>query len=114
VIDLPTLARAFERVHLATAKEWATIAAEASDERRAWIDQVASQLGRRRHVAAVRRRLAAGDGSASMIGRRALLSPEAHDEELAALAERPARREKTESTGERIARRLSLVGGASR
>lgn len=48
-----------------------------------WIDQSRSLLGRRRHCAAVRRRIAAGvDGAAVGVGRRYLLSEEAHAEEL--------------------------------
>jgi hypothetical protein len=47
-----------------------------------WIAQDVSQLGRRRHIAAVRRRVAAGVGGAALVGRRALLSPEALEAEL--------------------------------
>jgi hypothetical protein len=55
----------------------------------AMIDQVASPLGRRRHCAAVRRRVSAGSVGAAIVGRRHLLSREALDAELAALAKRP-------------------------
>jgi hypothetical protein len=53
------------------------------------IDQSASPLGRRRHIQAVRRRVAAGEAGAVVVGRRHLLSREAVDAELAALAKRP-------------------------
>ena len=47
------------------------------------ISQAVSPLGRRRHCAAVRRRLARGEPGASVVGRRHLLSAEAIAEELA-------------------------------
>jgi hypothetical protein len=50
------------------------------------IDQSASPLGRRRHIAAVRRRVAAGESGAAIVGRRHLLSRERLDAELATLA----------------------------
>jgi hypothetical protein len=53
------------------------------------IDQAFSQLGRRRHIAAVRRRLAEGKPGASVVGRRFLLSQEAHAEELGRLQPPP-------------------------
>jgi len=45
-------------------------------------DQTASPLGRRRHCAATRRRTAAGDPGAAVVGRRHLLSDAALAEEL--------------------------------
>lgn len=47
-----------------------------------WFDQSASPLGRRRHIAAVRARIASGAGGAAIIDRRHLLSREALSEEL--------------------------------
>lgn len=58
------------------------------------VDQAASPLGRRRHIAAVRRRVEAGDGSAAIVGRRYLLARAALDAELAALARRPRKARK--------------------
>ena len=46
------------------------------------IDQRQSKLGRRRHAAVVRRRLANGQSGASIVGRVFYLTPEAHQEEL--------------------------------
>lgn len=48
-------------------------------------DQVGSPLGRRRHIAACRERVARGDVGAAVVGRRHFLSREALDAELAAL-----------------------------
>lgn len=58
------------------------------------VDQAASPLGRRRHIAAVRRRVEAGDGGAAIVGRRYLLERAALDAELAALANRPRKARK--------------------
>ena len=80
-------------------------------ERRDWTDQASSPLGRRRHVAAVRRRVAAGDDGAAMIGRRALLNDCALSEEMAATRPKAKR---PEGTGERIRARLGLVAGGAR
>ncbi len=46
-----------------------------------WIDQGASPLGRK-HNGAVRRRLAAGEAGADIVGRRHLLTPDALAEEV--------------------------------
>lgn len=112
--DLVTLARAFERVRRAEADEWARIAEEASAERRDMVDQSASPLGPRRHVARVRARVAAGADGAVMVGRRALLSPAALQEELAGLTKRKPVEAKPETTGSRLERRLGLVAGGIR
>ena len=53
-----------------------------SAERRDWLDQSTSPLGSRRHIQAVRRRLAAGLDGAGQSGRRYLLSAEALRDEL--------------------------------
>ncbi len=52
-------------------------------------DQAGSPLGRRRHIAAVRRRVATGEPGACIVARRYLLSPEALAEELAAQSKKP-------------------------
>lgn len=52
------------------------------------VDQGASPLGRRRHCAAVRRRLARGEAGAAVVGRRHLLSADALGEELARTSHR--------------------------
>lgn len=86
--------------------------AEARAERRDWVDQAASPLGRRRHVTAVRRRTAAGDAGAAMVGRRALLSAAALEQELAALSARPKKAEPEATGPDALRRRLGLVGGS--
>ena len=48
----------------------------------AWIDQSASPLGRCRHCAAVKRRVANGEGGGRIVGRRHELSPEALQHEV--------------------------------
>lgn len=52
------------------------------------IDQAHSPLGRRTHIAAVRRLVAAGSASAAIVGRRFLLSPEAIEAELSTISKR--------------------------
>lgn len=47
-----------------------------------YIDQRSSPLGRRKHCAAVRRRVAAGDEGAAIVGRHFMLSPDALRDEL--------------------------------
>lgn len=49
------------------------------------VDQSKSPLGRRRHIAAVRRLVASGEPGAAQVGRRYLLSRERLDVELGAL-----------------------------
>lgn len=49
-----------------------------------WVCQTDSPLGRNRHCAAVKRRLAEGLEGASLIGRKCLLTPEALREEMQA------------------------------
>jgi hypothetical protein len=99
------LARAFR----AAAAELEAIDAEERAERRNWSDQATSPLGRRRHVAAVRRRLATGQPGAAFLGRRALLSAEAQTEELANLSTKPA--PKAESFVDSVRRELRMVQG---
>jgi len=87
------------------------LAAEQKAEHRDWIDQVASQLGARRHIAAVRRRVAAGKGDAAMVGRRALLSADAHAEELAAVSRRSPLEQTPVSGPDALRARLGLIDG---
>ncbi len=71
-----------------------------------WHDQSASPLGRRRHIAAVRRRVAAGAGGAAIVDRAHLLSREALAEELEALGGKPNVDDDAE-----LKRELRLAGG---
>lgn len=104
----------FARVLRAAAEEAERIDAEHRAEKREWTDQGRSPLGRRRHVAAVRRRVAAGDAGAAMVGRRALLSANALAEELATLSRGP-RKVETETSGpDALRQRLGLVEGGKR
>lgn len=99
----------------AAARRARELSAEDRADRNDWITQTASPLGPRRHVSRVRARLAAGLDGAALIGRRALLSPAALEEELAALVKRPRRASTTATAGstrDRLERRLGLVGGA--
>lgn len=52
------------------------------------VDQHASPLGRRRHIAAARRRVTAGEGGAAIVGRRHMLTRTALDAELASTSKR--------------------------
>jgi hypothetical protein len=99
------------RVLRAAADECDRIVDEKHAERRDWTDQSASPLGRRRHVARVRARIAAGQPGAALVGRRALLSREALDDELALLSRGPRKVEPEESGPARLRRELGLVGG---
>lgn len=54
------------------------------------IDQQHSALGRRRHCAAVRRRMGEGDARAFKVGRKHLMMPELYAEELARVSTAPA------------------------
>lgn len=102
------------RVLRAAADECDRIDAEHRADRRDWTDQNASPLGRRRHVAAVRRRVAAGDAGAALVGRRALLSATALDEELALFSKGPRKVETVETGPEALRRKLGLVEGGRR
>ncbi len=97
----------FARVLRAAADEAERVAADEAAERRDWIDQTRSMLGRRRHCAAVRRRVAAAHPDAAIVGRRYLLSITAHGEELRLVGSR-LRLVKTETTAERLRRRLGI------
>lgn len=80
------------------------------------VAQETSPLGRRRHCAAVQRRIAAGEGGASIVGRRQLLSVEALRQEL----ERASKRSRAveapapEGVRERLERELRIVRGGGR
>jgi hypothetical protein len=54
------------------------------------ITQSASPLGRRKHCAAVRRRIDSGESGAAIVGRRHLLSTDALSEELGRASSRVA------------------------
>jgi hypothetical protein len=56
------------------------------------VDQAGSSLGRRRHIEAVRRRVAAGEPGAVQLGRRYLLTQAALEEEARRIAARPTKR----------------------
>jgi hypothetical protein len=53
------------------------------------IEQGKSPLGRRRHCAAVRRMVAAGDGRAFIVGRKHFLTADALAEEMARISREP-------------------------
>lgn len=94
------------RVLRAAADEADRIEAERRAERRDWTDQTTSPLGRRRHVAAVKRLVAAGDVGAAIVGRRHLLSSEA----LAAVMTAQSNKPKAEPSNGADRMRL-LLGG---
>jgi hypothetical protein len=71
-----------------------------------WIQQADSPLGRR-HCAVVRGRLARGEGGASIIGRRHLLSPAALGEEI----ERCSGERRASATSDRVAEASASVRG---
>lgn len=99
------------RAYRAMAAELEAIDAEERAEHREWTSQVGSPLGPRRHCRAVDRRLAARAEGAARIGRKALLSPAALQEELSALEKKKPTEPKIEGTKERLERKLALVGG---
>jgi hypothetical protein len=75
------------------------------------LDQAGSPLGRRRHIAAVRRRVAAGETGAAVVGRRHLLSREALDAELATLARKPRKpSKKSEPAADELAEMRAKYG----
>lgn len=80
-----------------------------------WIAQDSSPLGRRRHCAAVRARVARGQAGAAIVGRRHLLSPEALREALGEVSEGRSRSKKAAAQEvldpvERMRARLRVVG----
>lgn len=81
------------------------------------IDQSASALGRRRHCAAVKRRVASGATGAAIVGRRHLLSQEALSEELARASskrETSAGKPAAGSVRGELERELRLVRGGQK
>jgi len=97
------------RVLRAAATECDVIAAERAAQRRDWISQADSPIGRKRHCAAVRRRLEQGMDGAAIVGRRHLLSASALSEELTGA--RPTKREAGPDIATRLREGLRLVGG---
>ena len=105
------------RVLRAAAEAADAIEREQKAERRDWVDQTSSPLGRRRHVAAVKRRIDRALEGVAMVGRRALLSATALEEELALLSKGPNKATATsepEDVTSRLERRLGLVQGGVR
>jgi hypothetical protein len=98
------------RVLRAAAAECDAIATEHRADLHSWIDQQHSALGPRRHVSAVRRRVAAGDKGAALVGRKALLSPDSLAEELARVSNRQ-RKDQPEDGPAELRRTLGLVSG---
>jgi hypothetical protein len=78
-----------------------------SGNRPGWTDQSASPLGKRRHCAAVRRRVGHGEPGAAIVGRRHLLSADALAEELENVSGRATT--KKPSVRQEILRELQLV-----
>lgn len=111
MLTIAHFAKAFSRVLRAAANECDLIADEAQSDLKDWIDQQTSPLGRRRHVAAVRKRVENGGDGAALVGRRALLSNAALAEELASIS--APRKTNDEPTGgpEALRAKLGLVGG---
>ena len=105
---LGQLAQVFE----AAAQRARELEAAERGEKRDWTDQSKSPLGRRRHVAAVRRRVEAGDtAGAAMVGRRALLSATALAEELANTSAPKAKGAEPKTGPDALRAKLGLVGG---
>lgn len=73
-------------------------------------DQVGSPLGRRRHIAACRQRVARGDVGAAVVGRRHLLSRDALAAELEALTKRKPRRPTEPARADELANLRSRYG----
>lgn len=71
---------------LADAVAERVIAKLMTGQREDWIDQGRSALGRRKHCARVRARMASGKAGAAIVGRRHLLTRAALDEEMGATA----------------------------
>lgn len=86
------------------------VAEELKESKRVeWIDQRESQLGRRRHINAVRRHVAENSQEARIVGRRHLLTAAAHEAELERIgAENVRRNERCEEQADRVAAELGL------
>lgn len=74
------------------------VASKLAADRASGVDQHASDLGTRRHIAACRKRIAAGQHGASKVGRRFLLSRSALAEELERLNLSSSKRKATKAT----------------
>lgn len=77
------------------------------------VDQAASPLGRRRHIAAVRARVASGSPGAAIIGRRYLLAREAIEAELARVSESKGSKRPTLEAVTDLLDRYGLEKGAA-
>jgi hypothetical protein len=99
------------RAYRALAAELERIAAERRVSHRDWLDQGASPLGRKRHCAAARRRVAAGKPDAAIVGRRHLLSSAALAEELGNISKPRAKPEPPKDIADELRAELRLVGG---
>jgi len=106
-----TLLEQLAEVLEAAARRARELAAEERAERRDWLDQRQSPLGPKRHCAAVKRLVAAGDPGAALVGRRHLLSAAALAQELGRASQ--PKGAKPEATGVRaqIEQELRLVRG---
>jgi hypothetical protein len=79
-----------------------------------WIDQKQSQLGKRKHINAVRALVAQGSPDARIVGRRHLLTAAAHEAELKRIGARAVERAEEQQNcdadlGDELG--LRLVGG---
>ncbi|HLV22480.1 MAG TPA: hypothetical protein VKZ49_16415 [Polyangiaceae bacterium] len=88
----------------------ARVVAEIRDGHAGMVDQAASPLGRRRHIALVRRLHAAGDDRAAIVGRTHYATRGAIDDELRRLGQRA---QEHDAAQEQLAAELGirLVGG---
>jgi hypothetical protein len=80
-----------------------------------FVDQVQSPLGRRRHVAACRARIARGEPGAAIVGRRHLMSQEALAAELRSAGSRRSKDVAPRSVADELRAQLGLPrpGGRS-
>lgn len=84
-----------------------------SQERGEWISQHESPLGRRRHCAAVRRRVSAGNSGACIGGREHRLSTEALAEELESVSRRTLKKKvvpQSSNVIDELKRELRMIG----
>lgn len=86
------------------------VARRLAEDQRGWVDQAASPLGRRRHIAMVRRLHDSGDSSVAIVGRKHLASRATVDAELVRIGKRPNRQEsELEALGAELG--LRVLGG---
>jgi hypothetical protein len=81
---------------------------------REWTDQAGSPLGRRRHILAVRARVAQGDSGAAIVGRRALLAPAALTEELARVSAPRSRKPRSNAVAAQVTSMADRLTAAQR